>query len=195
MYNQWANNKMKKYENWGAEDRIDVTLLDQDVHYLSGEITEENVAKAIKWILSANLNKKPKRTLQLYVNSTGGDLYETFALIDVMKKSHHDISTIGVGAIMSAAFLIFASGKQGKRYIGYNTGIMNHQHSDAMESKMHDMRSQMKENNNCEMRCLNILREATGYSLADVRKKLNTPSDQYFTAKQMIDHKLADHIL
>ena len=91
---------MKKYENWGAEDRIDVTLLDQDVHYLSGEITEENVAKAIKWILSANLAKKPKRTLQLYVNSTGGDLYEAFALIDVMKKSHHDISTIGVGAIM-----------------------------------------------------------------------------------------------
>jgi hypothetical protein len=32
-------------------------------------------------------------------------------------------------------------------------------------------------------------------SLADVRKKLNTPSDQYFTAKQMIDNKLADHTL
>ena len=186
---------MKKYENWGAEDRIDVTLLDNDVHYLSGEITEENVAKVIKWIVSANLTKKPKRTLQLYVNSTGGDLYETFALIDVMKKSYHDISTIGIGAIMSAAFLIFASGKQGKRYIGYNTGIMNHQHSDAMESKMHDMKAQMKENNNCEQRCMQILRDATGYSLADVRKKFNNPSDQYFTAKQLIDLKVADHIL
>ena len=186
---------MKKYENWGAEDRIDVTLLDQDVHYLSGEITEENVAKAIKWILSANLNKKPKRTLQLYVNSTGGDLYETFALIDVMKKSHHDISTIGVGAIMSAAFLIFASGKQGKRYIGYNTGIMNHQHSDAMESKMHDMKSQMQENQNCEERCFRILKEATGMTMSSVKKKLDSPSDQYFTAKQLIDLRIADHIL
>ena len=96
---------------------------------------------------------------------------------------------------MSASLLIFAAGKQGERYIGKNTGIMNHQHSDAMESKMHDMRSQMKETNNCELRCLNLLREATGMSLADVRKKLNTPSDQYFTAKQMIDNKLADHIL
>ena len=62
---------------------------------------------------------------------------------------------------------------------------MNHQHSDTMESKMHDMRAQMKENANCELRCLNLLREATGMSLADVRRKLNTPSDQYFTAKQM----------
>jgi ATP-dependent Clp protease protease subunit len=186
---------MKKYENWGAEDRIDVALLDNDVHYLSGEIDNENIAKAIKWILSANLNKKPKKTLQFYINSTGGDLYETFALIDVMKKSYHDISTIGVGAIMSAAFLIFASGKQGKRYIGRNTGIMNHQHSDAIESKMHDMKAQMQENQYCEERSFYILKEATGMTLAKVKAKLDCPSDQYFTAKQLIDLKIADHIL
>ena len=186
---------MKKFENFTAEDRIDVNLLDNDIHYLNGEIDSENVGKAIKWILDADLQTKPKKTLKLYINSVGGDLYEAFALIDVMKNSYHNISTVGVGAIMSAALLIFASGKQGMRYIGKNTGIMNHQHSDAIESKMHDMRSQMKENNNCELRCLNILREATGFSLSDVRKKLNTPSDQYFTAKQMIDLKLADHIL
>lgn len=96
---------------------------------------------------------------------------------------------------MSAAFLIFISGKQGYRYIGKNTGIMNHQHSDAMESKMHDMRSAMKENANCELRSFNIIREACGMSLTDVRKKFNDKSDQYFTAKQLIDLKIADHIL
>ena len=81
------------------------------------------------------------------------------------------------------------------RYVGKNTGIMNHQHSDTMESKMHDMKAQMKENTNCEQRCMQILRDATGYSLSDVRKKFNNPSDQYFTAKQLIDLKIADHIL
>ena len=35
------------------------------------------------------------------------------------------IATIGIGAVMSAGLLIFASGKQGERYIGKNTGIMN----------------------------------------------------------------------
>ena len=125
----------------------------------------------------------------------GGDLYESFALIDVMRNSHHHVSTIGIGAVMSAGFLIFASGKQGERYIGKNTGILNHQHSDTMESKMHDMKAQMKENNNCEQRCMQILRDATGFSLVDVRKKFNNPSDQYFTAKQLVDLKIADHIL
>lgn len=186
---------MKKYEQYVAQDRIDINLLDNDIHLLYGEIGEDNVADTIKWIVSSNLQKKPKRKLQLYINSQGGSLYDAFALIDVMKSSYHPISTIGIGSIMSAAFLIFASGQTGERYIGKNTGIMNHQHSDVMESKMHDMKAQMKENNNCEMRSLSILREASGMTLPEVRKKLNSPSDQYFTAKQLIELKIADHIL
>ena len=145
--------------------------------------------------MAANLQKKPKRTLKLYINTVGGDLYETFGLIDVMRDSYHHISTIGIGAVMSAGVLIFASGKHGERYIGKNAGIMNHQHSDSIEAKMHDMKAQMKENNNCEQRCMQILRDATGYSLTDVRKKFNNPSDQYLTAKQLVELKIADHIL
>src|SRR5210317_1803133 len=187
---------MPKYDSWNSSDAVDRSLLDNDIHYLSGEITNENVSEAIKWILSANLTKKPKRTLELYINTTGGDLYEMFALIDIMKNSYHNISTVGIGAVMSAGFLIFASGKQGERYIGKNAGSMNHQHSDTMESKMHDMRAQMKENQNCELRCLNILKEASGMTIQQVRNKfIKDPSDQYYTAKQMIDLGVADHIL
>ncbi len=185
----------KAYEQYSVDERIEATLHDNDIHYLNGELDNENIAKCIKWILSANLVKRPKRKLTLYINTVGGDLYETFGLIDVMRDSYHTISTVGVGAVMSAGFLIFASGKNGERYIGKNAGIMNHQHSDSIEAKMHDMKAQMKENNNCEQRCMQILRDATGYSLADVRKKFNNPSDQYLTAKQLVELKIADHIL
>ena len=98
----------KNYESWTSVDAVDRSLLDADLHYLSGELTNENVGEAIKWILSANLVKKPKKTLELYINTTGGDLYEMFALVDVMKTSYHNISTVGVGAVMSAGFIIFA---------------------------------------------------------------------------------------
>ena len=185
----------KAYEQYSVDERIEATLHDNDIHYLNGELDNENIAKCIKWILSANLVKRPKRKLTLYINTVGGDLYETFGLIDVMRDSYHHISTIGIGAVMSAGVLIFASGKHGERYIGKNAGIMNHQHSDSIEAKMHDMKAQMKENNNCEQRCMQILRDATGYSLADVRKKFNNPSDQYLTAKQLVELKIADHIL
>ena len=114
----------KAYEQYSVDERIEATLHDNDIHYLNGELDNENIAKCIKWILSANLVKRPKRKLTLYINTVGGDLYETFGLIDVMRDSYHTISTVGVGAVMSAGFLIFASGKTGERYIGKNTGIM-----------------------------------------------------------------------
>ena len=186
----------KHNELFSASDAIDRHLLDNDIHYLHGDITNDNVSEAIKWILAANLQKKPKRTLTLYVNTYGGDLYEAFALIDIMKNSYHNISTIGIGAVMSAGFLIFASGREGERYIGKNAGSMNHQHSDEMNSKMHDMKAQMKENQNCEMRCLQIMKEATGMTIQEVRNKfIKNPSDQYYTAKQLVDLHVADHLL
>jgi len=184
------------YDQFTASDQIDKNLLDNDIHYLYGEISEENIGNAVKWILSANLNKKSKRTLKLYINSEGGDLYQAFGLIDVMKDSYHDISTVGVGTLMSAAFLIFACGKQGERYVGKNTGIMHHQFTSSMEDKMHDIKAAMKENQNCEMRELSILKEASGMTLQETRKKfINVPSDQYYTAKQLVELGIADHIL
>lgn len=184
----------QNYENWTATDAIDKSLLDNDIHYLCGDIASENIAEAIKFIVSRDLESK-KKTLKLYVNSTGGDLYECFALIDTMKNSKHIISTIGIGAVMSAAFLIFISGTKGHRYIGRNTGIMNHQHTDSWESKMHDMKAAMAENVNCETRALNIIKDAADISLSEARERFNSKSDQYFTAKQLVDLNLADKVL
>jgi len=54
----------------------------------------------------------------------------------------------------------------------------------------------MKENKNCEMRCMQILREATGLSVQEVNTKfIKNPSDQYYTAKQLVDLGIADDIL
>ena len=51
---------MKKFEQFSSEDQIDKSLLENDIHYLYGDIDEENTSVAIKWILSANLQKKAK---------------------------------------------------------------------------------------------------------------------------------------
>jgi len=114
---------VKKIEDFNAEDRIDIELLGNSIHFLVGEINEDTIKSAIKWIVYENLESKEK-TLTLYVNSTGGDLYQAFALIDVMRSSNHTIRTVGIGAVMSAAFLIFASGDQGERYAARNTSFM-----------------------------------------------------------------------
>lgn len=185
---------MKKLEDFSASDRIDVKLLDNHTHFLVGEIEEENITNCIKWITYENFDAKEK-TLTLYINSMGGDLYQAFALIDVMQSSSHPIRVIGIGSVMSAAFLIFASGTKGERFAAQNTSFMCHQFSSGTEAKYHDIKAEMKENESLNAKMVSILKEATGLPTAKVKAKLLPASDVYLNADEVIELGVADYIL
>lgn len=187
--------KVKKIEDFNAEDRIDIKLLENSVFFLTGEIDEENIEKCIKWITYENLGNKPGHMLTLYINSTGGSLYDAFALIDIMRTSAFPIRTIGIGAVMSAAFLIFAAGTKKERYAGANTSFMCHQFSESMDNKYHDLKATMIENEHCNTRMVEVLKDATGLAPSVVKKKLLPPSDVYLTAEQVVELGVADFIL
>lgn len=179
-----------------ADDKIQLKFLQNSTHYLSGDIEEENIRKAIQWIMYENMCDYEKdKQLKLYINSMGGELYQAFALIDIMRTSKYPIVTVATGSIMSAAFLIFACGTKGQRYISPNTGAMCHQFSDYMESKYHDIKAAMKEAEYCNERMMNILRVATGLETRIIKSKLLGPSDAYFTPQELIELNIADHIL
>lgn len=186
---------MKKIDEFNAEDRISIKLLENSIHFLSGDIDEESIAECIRWITYENLSHKEGKTLTLYINSPGGDLYQAFALIDIMRNSSHPIRTIGIGNVMSAAFLIFVSGTKGERYIAQNTGIMCHQYSDSPEGKHHDLKSSMKEGENCNARMLEIIKDATGLTASKIKARLLPASDVYLTADEALVLGIADYIL
>jgi ATP-dependent Clp protease protease subunit len=186
----------KKIEEFNAEDRIDIKLLENSVFFLTGEIDEENIGKCIKWLTYENLEADKDKILTLYVNSTGGDLYQAFALIDVMNTSAYPIRTIGIGTVMSAAFLIVASGTKKERYISSNTSCMCHQFAGGGgDAKYHDLKAEMKENDMLNNSMTNVLVAATGKVPSYVKKRLLSPTDIYMTAHEMVEHGAADYIL
>jgi ATP-dependent Clp protease protease subunit len=187
--------RVKKLEEFIAEDRIDLKLLENHTHFINGEINEDSVGATIKWLIYENLDSSKEKTLTLYINSTGGDLYQAFGLIDVMRASPHVVRCVGIGAVMSAAFLIFASGDKGQRYAAKNTSFMCHQFTETMDSKYHDLKATMKENDICNDRMVGILKEATGLAPSVIKKKLLPASDVYLTAEEVIELGIADHIL
>ena len=184
----------RKHEQ-SPQDRIDNLLLDNNMFFLNGDIDIENVDRCIKWIEYENIDSTKQKLLTLYVNSPGGDLYQTFALIDIMRSSKHPIRTIGLGNIMSGGFLIFVCGTKGERYIAANAGIMCHQLSDDITDKYHDIKSAVKEVENCNAKMIKILRDATGLSALKISSKLLPASDVYLTAKELIQLNAADFIL
>lgn len=188
---------IKKIDNdFNADDRIGIKLLDSSTHFLIGEIEEENVNACVQWLVYENLNPKPDKILTIYINSQGGDLYQSLGLIDLMRNSQIPVRTIGYGSVMSAAFLILASGTKGERYIAPNTGIMCHQFSLSEETgKYHDIRAARKETDRLNRVMFDILKEATGLDSKIIKTKLLPPHDVYMTASEMVDFNAADHIL
>jgi ATP-dependent Clp protease protease subunit len=186
---------VKKIDEFNASDRIGIKLLENSVHFLTGEITEENVNECIKWLVYENLEAKEK-VLTLYVNSSGGDLYQAFALIDIMRNSKHVVRTVGIGSVMSAAFLIFTSGDQGERHLAANTGIMCHQFAGGgSDAKFHDLKAEMKENELLNKKMVEILKNATGLAPSRIKTKLLPASDVYLTAQEAIELGVADHLI
>jgi ATP-dependent Clp protease protease subunit len=173
---------------------IQMGLLNHHKHFLSGEISYDSAGRAIQWILYEHTLVDKPECLVLYLNSGGGDLYNAFALIDIMRASTIPIHTVGLGNIMSAAALIFACGTKGHRTLGKNTGIMLHQFSSDMEGKEHELHAAMRELDFCRNRVVDILTKHCGLSEKIVRDKLLAPTDAWLTAEEAIKCKLADTI-
>ena len=179
-----------------AEDIIGLGLLKNHTHFIMGEIDDENIEKAIRWLLYENMdNSNPDKILTIYINSTGGSLTDAFGLIDVMQNSNFVVRTIAIGNVMSAAFLIFAAGDKGERYVAKNTTIMCHQFTESIDEKYHDIKAALKETENCNKRMVDILTEATGLVPSKVKAKLLPASDVYLTAEELVEFGVADHIL
>jgi ATP-dependent protease ClpP protease subunit len=53
----------------------------------------------------------------------------------------------------------------------------------------------MRENDLCNQKMVDILKEATGMPVARIKSKLLPASDVYLTASEMVDFAVADHII
>ena len=186
----------KRLDDFNAHDRQGIKFHEAGIHFLIGEITEDNVNECVKWLAYENIDARPDKTLTLYVNSQGGDLYEAFGLIDMMRNSQIPVRTIGYGSVMSAAFLIVASGAPGERYITKNCGIMCHQMSVLEEAgKYHDIKATRKETDRLSKAMYDVLKETTGLDGRIIKTKLLPAHDVYMTAEEMLAFGAADHIL
>jgi ATP-dependent Clp protease protease subunit len=190
------SNMDQKIDNMSfVDESVRSALLDNSIHYFSGEIEEDNIAEAIRWVIFENLKGEDEtKPLVLYINSIGGDLAEAQALIAVMRKSKRPICTIGVGSVCSAAFMVFAAGTKGLRFISDTASIMCHQFSGGFEGKYHDLKSMFKENELMNDRMVKLLQEFTGLEPKKIKSKLLPPSDVWFTADEVIELGVADHI-
>ena len=181
---------------------------------LYGDITEQKGSEVVASLLylegtshvstledPSNLESREiviSRPINMYVSTHGGCASDMFSILDVMasiKKSTCDISTHGIGKVMSAGVPILAAGTKGKRKIGKNCRIMLHSVMAGAGGTIFNMENELEEIKWVQDRYIEILAGYTKMTKAKIKKMLKTQRDVYISAEEAINLGIADEII
>jgi ATP-dependent Clp protease protease subunit len=101
-------------------------LLKENIIFLGTPI-DDTIANLICAQLLHLESENPDKDINIYINSPGGDVTALFAIYDTVQYIKNDIATICFGQAASAAAVLLAAGKKGKRLALPHSRILLHQ--------------------------------------------------------------------
>ena len=133
------------------------------------------------------------KTINLYINSPGGDITALFAIYDTMKYIKPNISTFCYGQAASAAAVLLAAGAKGERYALPHARILLHQPYGGAAGQAADIEIQAKE----ILRMRDLLNEMIAIDTGqDVdRIKRDTDRDFIMSASEAQAYGIIDDVI
>lgn len=166
-------------------------LLKERIIFLTGVINDDSANIVIAQLLFLE-SEDPKKDICLYINSPGGSVTSTLAMIDTMNHIKPDVSTICVGLAASGGAWLLSSGAKGKRFALPNAEVMIHQPLGGTEGQASDIAITAK--NILRLRDLlnKMMAKNTGRPITQVEK--DTDRDFYMTADEAKKYGLIDEV-
>ena len=135
----------------------------------------------------------PKKEIQLYINSPGGNVTDGMAIYDTMNFLGCDVVTYCVGMAASMGTVILASGTPGKRFALPNSRIMIHQPSGGATGQTSDISIAAREILRWKNKINEILSEHTGRPIDQIES--DSDRDYYMTAEEAKKYGIVDHVI
>ncbi|MDP9249544.1 MAG: ATP-dependent Clp protease proteolytic subunit [bacterium] len=167
-------------------------LLRERIVFLAGPI-DDNTANIVIAQLIFLESEDAKKDISLYINSPGGSVTSTMAIVDTMNHVRPDISTFCVGLAASGAAIIMSSGKKGKRFMLPNAEIMIHQPLGGVEGQATDIAITAKHILKTRDNLNKLLAKNTGKSLAQIEKDVER--DFFMDAEEAKKYGIVDEIV
>ena len=167
-------------------------LLRERIIFLGGGIDDHTANIIIAQLLFLE-SEDAKKDIFLYINSPGGSVTSTMAIVDTMNHVRPDISTFCVGLAASGGAIILSAGKKGKRYILPNAEVMIHQPMGGVEGQATDIAITAKHILKTRDNLNKLLAKNTGKSLAQVEKDVER--DFFMDAEEAKKYGLIDEIV
>jgi ATP-dependent Clp protease protease subunit len=144
-------------------------LLKDRIIFIGGPI-EDGMANLVIAQLIFLENEDPKKDIQLYINSPGGSVTSTLAMLDTMNYIKPDVVTVCVGIAASGAAILLAGGAKGKRFALPNAEVMIHQPWGGAQGQATEIEITARQILKTRDRLNKILAKATGKPLAQIEK-------------------------
>ena len=166
-------------------------LLKERVIFMGGPIDNDSANLIIAQLLFLE-SEDPKKDISLYINSPGGSVTSTLAIVDTMNHIKPDVATVCVGMAASGGAWLLASGSKGKRYALPNAEIMIHQPLGGAEGQASDIEISAKHILSTRDRLNRILAKETGQPLERIQKVVDR--DFFMTAEEAKKYGIVDQV-
>ena len=137
------------------------------------------------------------KPIDMVLCTPGGAASDMFAIYDAMRVVREDceISTIGLGEVMSAGVLLLASGTRGKRKIGANCRVMLHSVSAGHHGAIFSLENEFDEFKWVQERYFAALERESKLKKRQIKKILDQKVNVYFDAAQALKYGIVDEII
>ena len=166
-------------------------LLKERIVFLGGPIDDDTANLVIAQLLFLEA-EDPKKDISLYINSPGGSVTATLAMVDTMNHVKPNVSTVCVGMAASGAAILLSAGAKGKRFALPNAEVMIHQPHGGAEGQATDIEITAKQIIKLRANLNRILAKNTGQALEKIEKDVER--DFVMTADEAKKYGLVDKV-
>lgn len=174
------------------EMTLDELLLENRVVFLIGEINHATSMGVVMRLLYLE-NTKPGVDINLYINSPGGSVDDTLAMIDTMNFISSEVSTVCVGKAMSGGAITLAAGHKGKRFCLPHAKVMMHQPYGGIFGQTTDVQIQAEEILKTKEELNRMMAGFTGQTYEKITE--DAERDKFFTAAEAKDYGIIDDVI
>ena len=167
-------------------------LLKERIIFLSGPVDDHTANLVIAQLLFLE-SEDPKKDVYFYINSPGGSVSASLAMLDTMNHVKPDISTTCIGVAASGAALLLSAGENGKRYALPNAEVMIHQPWGGAQGQATDIEITAKHILGLRDRLNKILAKNTGKPIATIEKDVDR--DYFMTSEEAKKYGIIDEVL
>ena len=168
-------------------------LYRERIVWIGQTIDEELGNQLVATMLYLDSVDKSGKDIYLYINTEGGDIVPTMAILDTMKHIKSDVGCVAFGSARAMGGMLLACGTKGKRAALPNTCVMLHHPAGAARGQASDINNEGRELLKIRAKINEMVAEATGKTPERVHEDIRR--DFHLTAEKALDYGVVDKVL